>query len=370
VTLERRMRQAAESVRRYADTEVDPVAMLWRSRAQQRRRSRQTAAVVLAALAGLVAAAVLVARAPRQPEPVAPPPRPLGRVAATIALPGATSPRVVGVADGVVWVDGGNATAYRVDPQSNRVTGVLRLPAGSRLAAVTEGSLWLADEAAGTISRADPTTARTLQTVTIGSVSGGPNPLQEGFRLAVDGEVVWVARLHTDVVRIDWPRATITSRFTIGPPGASWYDLIAAAGGVALTHGQERDAAQLDPRTATATPIGLDGAPTGAACGAGACWISVDNATLARIDPASGRVTATVRLDGQHLPGAVAVGEGAVWVLAGGLLQRIDPASNRLVHALQAGPEGVDSGRLATGAGAVWASDATARTLTRIDPQG
>jgi streptogramin lyase len=371
MTLDRRMRQAGESVRRYADAEVDPVAMLWRLRRHQRRRSLRTAAVVLALLAGLVAAAVLVAQAPRQPEVIAPPPRPLGRVAATIALSGATSPRVVGVADRVVWVDGGNATAYRVDPTNNRMAGTLQLPAGSRLAAVTEGSLWLANEAAGTISQADPRTGRTLQTVDIGSVSPGPNPLEEGFRLAVDGKVVWVARLHTDVVRIDWARGTITRRFTIGLPGASWYDLIAAASGVALTHGEERDVAQLDPRTGTATAIGLGGAPTGAACGAGACWVSVDNATLARIDPASRQVTATVRLDGQHLPGAVAVGEGAVWVFAGGgLLQRVNPARNRVVHTLQVGPDGVDSGRLAVGSGAVWLSDATARTLLRIDPGG
>ena len=87
MTLDRRLRQAAESVRRYADAEVDPVAMLWRQRRQQRRRSLQTAAVTLALLAGMVAVAVLVARAPRQPEVIAPPPRPLGRVAATIALP-------------------------------------------------------------------------------------------------------------------------------------------------------------------------------------------------------------------------------------------------------------------------------------------
>jgi hypothetical protein len=130
MTLDRRMRQAGESVRRYADQEVDPVAMLWRLRTHQRRRSRQTAAAALALLAGLVAAAALVARAPHQPEVLAPQPRPLGRVAATIALPQAVVPRVVGVADGLVWVDGGNATAYRVDPTSNRVAGSLRLPAG------------------------------------------------------------------------------------------------------------------------------------------------------------------------------------------------------------------------------------------------
>jgi streptogramin lyase len=368
VTLDRRMRQAGESVRRHAEHEVDPVAMLWRLRAHQRRRSRQAAVVALVGLAGLVAAAVLVARAPDQPEVLAPPPRPLGRVVATIALPGATSPKVVGVADGVVWVDGGNATAYRVDPRTNRVAGTLRLPPGSRLAAVAAGSLWLADEAAGTVSQADPRSGRPLRTVAVGPMQEVP-PNGEGFRVAVDGDAVWVAKLHTEVVRVDWARGEVTGRFT-SPPGVAYYDLIAAGGGVAVTHGEEQDASLLDPRTGRATAIPLGGVLAGAAFGAGSFWVSAQDYTLARIDPASRRVAATVRLDRQHLPRSVAVDDGAVWVLAGGgLLQRIDPAANRVVHTLQVGPEGVDSGRLAAGAGAVWLSDAQARSLIRIDPQ-
>jgi streptogramin lyase len=370
MTLERRMRQAGASVRRFADAEADPVAMLWRLRAHQRRRSLQAAAVALALVAGLVAAAVLVARVPQRPQVVTPPPRSLGRVVATIPLPGAAFPRVVGVAGGVVWVDGGDGTAYRVDPRTNRVAGSLRLPAGSHLAAVGRGSLWLADEAAGTVSQADPRTGRTLRTVHVGPVSEGPNPAAEGFRLALDGGAVWVARLHTDVVRLDWTHAKVAGRFTIGVPGASWYDLIAAGGGVAVTHGEEQDADQLDPQTGKATAIGLGGVPAGAAFGAGSFWVSAQDSTLARIDPASRRVVATVRLDANHLPGAVAVGEGAVWVFAAGLLQRIDPASDQVLHTLAVGPQTVDSGRLTVGAGSVWLSDATARTLLRIDPQG
>jgi len=268
MTLDRRMRQAAESVRRYADAEVDPVAMLWRQRSRQRRRSLQTAAVALALLAGLVAFAVLVARAPRQPEVIAPPPRPLGRV-------------------------------------------------------------------------------------------------------AVDGNTVWVARLHTDVVRLDWAAGKVAGRFTIGPPGSSSYDVIAAGSGVAVTHGNANDADQLGPRTGTATAIRLGGDPAGAAFGAGSFWVSAENSTLARIDPASRRVVATIRLDADHLPGAVVVGDSAVWAFAGGgLLQRIDPVSNQVVHTLAVGPDGVDSGRLAVGAGSVWLSDAEARTLIRIDTRG
>jgi streptogramin lyase len=368
MTVDRRMRQAAESVRRYADQEVDPVAMLWRLRTRERRRTRQAAVVALVGLAGLVAAAVLVVRAPRQPE-VLTPPR-LGRVAATIPIPGAAFPRVVGVADGLVWVDGDNATAYRVDPQSNRVAGTLRLPAGSRLAAVGQGSLWLTNDAAGTVSQADPS-GKLLQTVTVGPVQEKSHPHQEGLRLALDSEAVWVARLNTEVVRIDWAGGgTITRRFTVGVPGSARYDLIAAGGGAAVTHGGQQDAALLNPQTSKVTTVGLDGTLAGVAFGAGSFWASVENSTLARIDPASRRVVATVGLDGQHLPGAVVVGDDAVWVFASGLLQRIDPAANRVVHTLAVGPQEVEAGRLAAGAGAVWLSDATARTLLRIDPQG
>jgi streptogramin lyase len=368
VTLDERMRQAGASVRRYAGAEVDPVAMLWRLRTRQRRRSRRAAVVVLAVLAGLVAAAVLVARVPRQPEVLTPPG--LGRVVATIPIPGAAFPRVVGVVDGLVWVDGGDATAYRVDPQGNRVVGTVRLPAGSRLAAVGQGSLWLANDTAGTVSQADPSTGTILQTVPVGAVQEGSHPHEEGLKLALDGDAVWVARFQTEVVRIDWAGGgTITRRFTLGIPGSARYDHIAAGGGVAVTHGDQQDAALLDPQTGKVTTVPLGGTLAGVAFGTGSFWVSVEDSTLARIDPASQRVTASVRLDGQHLSGAVLVDGDAVWVFASGLLQRIDPAANQVVHTLAVGPQEVEPGRLAAGAGAVWLSDATARTLLRIDPQ-
>jgi hypothetical protein len=44
---------------------------------------------------------------------------------------------------------------------------------------------------------------------------------------------------------------------------------------VAVTHGDAKDADQLDPRTGRATAIGLGGAPAGAAVGAGSFRVSV-----------------------------------------------------------------------------------------------
>jgi hypothetical protein len=83
----------------------------------------------------------------------------------------------------------------------------------------------------------------------------------------------------------------------------------------------------------------LGGAPAGAAFGAGSFWVSVDNSTLARIDPASRRVTTTVGLDGQHLPG----GGGGRCRRGVGAGQRRAAAAHRpgrqpRVHALQAAP--------------------------------
>jgi hypothetical protein len=365
MTVDRRMRQAGASVRRYADQEVDPVAMLWRLRTHQRRRSRQTVAVAFAVLAGLVAAAVLVVRSPRQPEVL------LGRVAATIALPQAPAPRVVGVADGLVWVDGGNATAIAVDPQTNRVGRTTQLPARSRLEAVEPGTLWLVNDTAGTVSPADPRTGSVRWTVTVGSVEGGSFPPEAmGLQLALDGDAVWVARSYTQqVVRVSRARRQVTSR-----TATVWTKAIAAGGGRAVAIGwadDPPDAIQIDPPASKPTAIPVGGPPGGVAVGAGSFWVSAANHTLARIDPASRRVVATIPLDDLHLPGSVVVAGEAVWVFAsGGLLQRIDPAANRVMHTLQVGPQEVELVRLAAGAGAVWLSDARAHTLLRIDPQG
>jgi DNA-binding beta-propeller fold protein YncE len=369
MTVDRRMRQAGASVRRYADAEVDPVAMLWRLRMRERRRSRQTVAVAFAVLAGLVAAAVLVVRTPRQPEVL------LGRVAATIALPQAPAPRVIGVADGLVWVDGGNTTAIAVDPQTSRVARTTQLPARSRLEAVEPGSLWLVNDTAGTVSQADPRTGSVRWTVTVGSVEGGSFPPEAmGLQLALDGDAVWVARAYTrEVVRVSRARRQVTGR-----TATVWTRAIAAGGGRAVAIGwagssgadAPPDAIQIDPQASKPTAIPVGGPPGGVAFGAGAFWVSAYNYTLARIDPASRQVVATIPLDDLRLPGSVVVAGEAVWVFAsGGLLQRIDPTANQVVHTLQVGPQEVEFGRLAVGAGAVWLSDARAHTLLRIDPQ-
>jgi outer membrane protein assembly factor BamB len=69
------------------------------------------------------------------------------------------------------------------------------------------------------------------------------------------------------------------------------------------------------------------------------------------------------------LPGpavAVAVGEGAVWVLLGqGTLLRVDPDRHRVTGRLELG---APTGPLAVGAGAVWVGNGQATVTARVDP--
>jgi YVTN family beta-propeller protein len=72
--------------------------------------------------------------------------------------------------------------------------------------------------------------------------------------------------------------------------------------------------------------------------------------TVGHMSPTEGPTTLA-----RGLPDAVAVGEGAVWVLNGGdgTLSHVDPATNRVVETIRVGK---DADSVAAGAGYVWVS--------------
>jgi hypothetical protein len=89
--------------------------------------------------------------------------------------------------------------------------------------------------------------------------------------------------------------------------------------------------------------------------------------------PVASRLAVTGRV---ALPGpaaAVAVGEGAVWVLLEqGTLLRVDPERHWVTGRLEleAPPGGMPAGPLAVGAGAVWVGTRGATVTVRVDPVG
>jgi YVTN family beta-propeller protein len=104
-----------------------------------------------------------------------------------------------------------------------------------------------------------------------------------------------------------------------------------------------------------------------------AVWVYNGEAgTIARVDPGTNKVVATIPVG--HGLGSVALGQGAVWVVntTEGTLSRIDPQTNKVVANVTFGSPnepGCCVEEVTVSPGAVWVSDFTDRTLVRIDPQ-
>jgi ABC-type branched-subunit amino acid transport system substrate-binding protein len=121
--------------------------------------------------------------------------------------------------------------------------------------------------------------------------------------------------------------------------------------------------------------------PGNVAVGEGAVWmLENERASVARIDPETKRVTKRFKTDG--VPSELAVGEGAVWIgEAGGeditnatvRVSRLDPDSGRVTGTarLRGGTGALPvagAPRIAVGAGAVWAANPDG-SISRIDPE-
>lgn len=116
--------------------------------------------------------------------------------------------------------------------------------------------------------------------------------------------------------------------------------------------------------------------PGALAVGEGGVWVAnFWGSSLERIDPASGQVVATIELslprpiargDDAFVPQDVAVGEKRAWVsTARGYVARIDPANNR-VEAMIKVPSKA-AGPIAAGDGAVWLGESMG--VLRVDPR-
>ncbi|HEX3805479.1 MAG TPA: adenylate/guanylate cyclase domain-containing protein [Gaiellaceae bacterium] len=122
--------------------------------------------------------------------------------------------------------------------------------------------------------------------------------------------------------------------------------------------------------------------PTGTidfAVGLGSVWALQNTVTLSgadagmaisrveRIDELSGRVIAKIPIRGPLDSGSISVGNGAVWALNGaGTLDRIDPATNRVVGSFATGA--IETHILLSIAGYEWICECTEHEVLRYDP--
>ena len=176
------------------------------------------------------------------------------------------------------------------------------------------GSLWVGAWRDGEVVRIDPRSNRVVARFP----AGGPNPAG----LAVDAATIWVVHPDTDeVARLDPGTGRVVARI------------------------------RLDPLPFEFAPGDRRFVPSLVAVGAGAGWVGTSRGAVARIDAASNRVVAVIKLARQGAEG-IAVAGRIVWVAQGGHgLARIDAATNRLLGTVRLD---VQADRVAADGGTIW----------------
>ena len=199
------------------------------------------------------------------------------------------------VGQGSVWVDTARGVVARIDPSTNRVAGMIKLPAEEPAdIAVGEGAVWVAMDLSG-VYKIDPSNDHVAARIAV----SGSNDRRLGVQeVVVGGGSIWAEG--------GWARKT----GVIG--GQSQY---VVANGAAIS--------RIDPQTDTSTALfSVGGVQRGMAFDKSALWLS-QGTTLERIDPRTGAVTGTV--DAPSGGRFVAVGDGAGWAaMPNGSLERVN----------------------------------------------
>jgi hypothetical protein len=201
-----------------------------------------------------------------------------------------------------------------------------RIPVVGGPAAVTlgAGAVWVVSQDGGTVSRIDPASNRVVATVSGVPTSRVRSTRRSYPRITAGAGVVWVGN-DTTTARIDPASNQATATWPVGPE----------TGELLVSHG--------------------------------AVWVSQDDGTVLRVDPASGRQLARVRVaSGTGLMSSgLASLDGAVWTASGATVVRIDPRTNRPGPPIELGL--VQTGALAAAAGSLWLAIDDG-TVLRVDP--
>jgi hypothetical protein len=220
--------------------------------------------------------------------------------AATVAAVGATS----GHGKAVPPLFARPNSLARIDPTTNKVSAVIDVGQDPVLAAAGGHSVWIYNKFGATISEVDARTNRVVKTTRIpGSIPAQCCSLFTGPVLAADASGAWFVNGGV------YGKARLTH--------------IPAAKGRAQEY-----------------PLGLT--PTGVAVGGGYVWVvghrGRDHQVL-RIDPTTGRPTATTRFPAGARVDSIAFGYGAAWVVSSSpaTVYRIDPRSPQRTRSLVVG---------------------------------
>jgi virginiamycin B lyase len=244
--------------------------------------------------------------------------------AAPVVVPGGPPCATPAHGSKAVWVPQCAARSVaRIDETSREVVTAAVGPAdaeGSIAACV--GSVWMATDAKGVVSRLDPETREVVAEVYVAREPSG---------VTCADDAVWVTSAAGGVLtRVNAHTNEVVETIAVGPrPGR----VVVGEGGVWTLNRGDHSVSRVDPATnkvVATIAVGHDVGKGDIAVGEGGVWLSAPGSPLVRIDPRANRVAQRFTGDGG---GAVAVAQGSVWIAGpAGTTWRIDP---KLVVALR-----------------------------------
>jgi DNA-binding beta-propeller fold protein YncE len=265
-----------------------------------------------------------------------------------------SAPRSVALTPAGVWMLVDHAI-QRLDLSTNTVSATIALPDVPISVVADAGAVWVVIAATsevthianvprtGTLVRIDPATNQIAASIPLDSA----HPVQA----AVANAELWVtafeptmgAPIEQRIVRVDRETGRVTATIAVPWIAISGGDLAAGAG--ALWHVRNGAVARFDPATGNViATVRVAGSADHVAFGAGAVWITDQrDGRVYRIDPATSQVAATISVPG--IARAISAAEGTVWVMSSRaseqLLSRIDPASNQVTGTITRNAEQV-----------------------------
>lgn len=286
---------------------------------------------------------------------------PLGdRLVATITV--SSAPCAMAVDATAAWITSNSSGALdKIDPASNTVVGHAIVGVGPcGIAVGADGRIWIADLGKKAVLAVDPATMKV--TSTISDVGPALWDLKAGFGS------VWVAdRTAKEVLRIDPATATISARIEVGPKASG---LAVLADGVWVT--DEVDGLRrIDPATNKVTStVKAAGAPSWFADDADSQLLIAERGlgVVALVDRTAGELTHPTSGWKEPLDGTVFAGRA--WIPDGGgrRLGVIDLASPDAPPVYYTLPKAVNPFVAEPGFGDVWVLDFSGTTVWRIRP--
>jgi YVTN family beta-propeller protein len=268
-----------------------------------------------------------------------------------------------------------------IDPSKNEVVDAIGVGDSPGPIAAGSGSVWVVNLNDRTLTKIDPADRSVVQSVGLPVGSGFAAPI---LLLAAAGDDVWVWACHGSLFRVDPRSGQVAQELEIFPNTGAYNGFscaIAAEPGAAWVPMDYRPPAEYRPEVLhvdapTDTPVSITErfpvpAPeetyrSAMTIGAESIWVADhDGGAVRRMDPATGAITATVRLGDS--PSAMVFGHGSAWVAndVEDTVTRIDPRTTSVVRSISVGADPV---ALAVGPDAIWVANSGDGTVSRIDP--